>query len=625
MWSPVPIKQEDAPAAGGVPEEDAFPTMARPSNTHNPARTFLATMILFAGLGLALPAHAEALNDVRILIDVSGSMKHNDPDNLRIPALKLITGLLPRDSRAGVWTFGRYVNMLVPLATVDEDWRRRALAAADRISSHGLFTDMEATLADATWDWRKPAPEGERRSLILLTDGYVDVSTDKEKNAASRQRILDSILPRLQRAGVTIHTIALSKEADQLLLRQLATTTGGRYEQADARELERLFFHLFETATEPETLPLVDNRVLVDEHVRELTLLVFRRSAARATRLVTPGGKSFGEDSAPANVHWHHEARYDLVTITGPEQGEWTVQADTDPDNRVMVVTDFNVIATRLPENLAAGDRYTFLVRLTDRGRVIEKKDFLHFIRVSATQESDTGRRHHWLLLDNGRRGDAAPGDGIYTLHLDKTLRPGAHRLTVDVDGTTFRRRLTRSFHVYRSPVEVFIDEEATPPVLHVIPRAGMIDPENLTLTAVISSGGETLARRTIPRHHPGRWRLPLEGLEKGRRHAVQVLVRGRRPDGRPVEARTPVIRFGAPSPAPPPAEEPARHRPAPTPPSESSGAGQEAVNWLWVAFQVVLLNFLAIASLVFAYRKWLRFEVQIPQDWHPPPQEQQT
>ena len=62
---------------------------------------------------------AEPVPDVRILIDISGSMKHNDPHNLRAPALRLLTGLLPKGTRAGVWTYGQYVNMLVPLGEVD--------------------------------------------------------------------------------------------------------------------------------------------------------------------------------------------------------------------------------------------------------------------------------------------------------------------------------------------------------------------------------------------------------------------------------------------------------------------------------------------------------------------------
>ncbi|MFQ5488733.1 MAG: VWA domain-containing protein, partial [Gammaproteobacteria bacterium] len=322
-------------------------------------------MLLLLAPGLATTAHGAPTKDIRILIDVSGSMKRNDPDNLRVPALKLITGLLPRDSQAGVWTFGRYVNMLVSHGTVDDAWRSRAMTAAEQLNSHGLYTNLEATLADATWDWSQPAGEEGLRTVILLTDGYVDISPDQQENSASRKRILNEILPRLQRAGVTIHTIALADDADHMLLRQLATASGGRYEKASADGLERIFFHLFEEAAEPETLPLVDNTVLVDDSIEELTLLIFHRPAAPPTRLTTPHGIDFGAERLPPNVRWHHEERYDLITIDQPMAGTWRVTADTDPDNRVMVVTDLNVIATRLPENLGLDERYTFLVSLT--------------------------------------------------------------------------------------------------------------------------------------------------------------------------------------------------------------------------------------------------------------------
>ena len=64
--------------------------------------------------------------DVRVLIDISGSMKKNDPENLRRPALNLITELLPAGDTAGVWTFGQYVNELVRHQPVDEAWRKMA-------------------------------------------------------------------------------------------------------------------------------------------------------------------------------------------------------------------------------------------------------------------------------------------------------------------------------------------------------------------------------------------------------------------------------------------------------------------------------------------------------------------
>lgn len=75
----------------------------------------LLITVLTHGQSLA----AEPRYDFRVVIDVSGSMKQTGPQNLRVPALKLINGLIPTGSRAGVWTFGRYVNMAVKWGKVD--------------------------------------------------------------------------------------------------------------------------------------------------------------------------------------------------------------------------------------------------------------------------------------------------------------------------------------------------------------------------------------------------------------------------------------------------------------------------------------------------------------------------
>ena len=84
----------------------------------------------------------EPISDVRILIDVSGSMKKNDPQNLCSPALAMIVGLLPDGSNAGVWTFAKYVNMLVKHDKVDDDWRQIAEQQTGKIHSKGLFTNI---------------------------------------------------------------------------------------------------------------------------------------------------------------------------------------------------------------------------------------------------------------------------------------------------------------------------------------------------------------------------------------------------------------------------------------------------------------------------------------------------
>lgn len=258
---------------------------------------------------------ADKVSDVRVLIDMSGSMKKNDPDNLRVPALRLITQLIPEGQQAGVWSFGQYVNMLVKQGEVNAAWKDQAYQVAKQINSKGLFTNIEDVLEKATWDWKKP-DDKTNRSLILLTDGVVDISKDPDVNAESRHRILNDTLPRLKKAGVTVHTIALSDDADKPFLRQMSSVTEGWNEIAkDASQLERIFLKLFEKSVPVETLPMTDNRVLVDESIHELTMLIFRKEGANTATLKSPSGEEFTYRSKQENLRWRHEERYDLITM----------------------------------------------------------------------------------------------------------------------------------------------------------------------------------------------------------------------------------------------------------------------------------------------------------------------
>ncbi len=583
------------------------------------------------------PVYGDTQKEIRILIDVSGSMKWNDPENLRVPALKLITGLLPKNTNAGVWTFGKYVNMLVPVGTVDNAWRKHAMTAAGKISSHGLYTNIEDTLADASWGWSKP-DENAQRSIILLTDGYVDISANETKSQDSRSRILNVILPKLQQAGVTIHTIALSEDADTGLLRQLATATNGSHEQAQtAEELERIFFHMFERAADPDTLPLENNSVLVDDSIEELTLLVFHGEHSPPTRLSTPNGISFSHDKIPPNVRWHHEQRYDLVTIDEPMVGTWHIDADVDPDNRVMVVANLKVVTTRLPENISLGDQFTFLVRLLENNKTIEKKEFLHFIKVNVTQESDTGEQWDWMMLDNGRGNDAQPSDGTYTLDLDKSLNTGTHHLTVEVDGTTFKRIHRQTFHVYDNPVLATIEPlgnaDLNEYVLTIIPRAGMISPETMQVNARLSDGQGMEETMTIPRVNHNEWRLLFSDYPSDRAYQLELVVSGEKPSGKPVSSTIGPLRFGSSSTINTTASDEIAEEPEDVTkdeagdPSEStaniSDAAQETeTSWWLVGFQVILFNAIIFAGLFFSYKRWFSSRMQVPDSWKELPQE---
>jgi uncharacterized protein (TIGR03503 family) len=573
----------------------------------------------------AVSTAEEPANDIRILVDVSGSMKWNDPQNLRTPALRLVTNLLPKGTQAGVWTFGKYVNMLVPLGIVDDAWHERASQAASELHSYGLFTNIADTLDKATWDW-KEADDHIQRSVILLTDGLVDISKDTAEDERSRSRILDDILPRIKRAGGTIYTIALSGEADEVLMRQLSAATNGWYEKAETAEvLEKIFFRMFEKAANPDTLPLVDNNVLVDESIEELTLLVFRKDDQSQSQIVMPDNQTFGESSAPANVKWHHEDRYDLVTITRPMPGTWHVNADVDPDNRVMVVTNLRMITTTLPNNISLGDDYTLYVSLTQKNKVIEQKDFLHFIKVRLDQQS--GEQHwDWMLLDNGRDADETRDDGIYAVHLDKTLVEGEHTLTVNVDGTTFKRVHRQVVNVYDSPVVTAISPATENGdegfILSVTPRAGMIDTESMAVTAIITDKDKNHKSFDVPRINTSEWRLSLADLAPTQRYSAAIDIAGVRPNGKPVSRHIGPLYFGKDlmpaeeKNAPDASETPVAHD------NTKDGSGIEnmdmddSINWLYTSIEVLVFNILFATGIFLGIRIWRKTPQTLPTPW---------
>ena len=448
--------------------------------------------------GLLLPAGAPLaavdvveVADTRILIDVSGSMKNNDPANLRRPALRLLVGLLPDDARAGVWTFGQYVNMQVPLGKVDDAWKIRARQGAGKIHSRGLFTNIEEVLKRSIADWQG-ATTKYRRHLILLTDGMVDISKSADENAESRQRILDQILPQLKEYDARVHTIALSERADHELMKTLSDETGGWYEQVDdASQLQRIFLRLFEKVGRPDSVPLKENRFTIDSSISETTLLVFRDNAAPPTRVTTPSGKTFGAIDAPENVNWHRDEGYDLLTISGPETGEWQIQASLDPDNRVMVVTDLKLHSTELPNKLALGEQLPLVVHFSDSGKKITAPDFLEVLDIQVEQNDTEGPGEPRPLFDDGQQGDAAAGDGDFTMLVGDRDRAGRVELLLDVEGKTFRREQRQSFTVVPSyRVEVTANSERGESALQVkvFPDMELLDPASISIQGNMSS-----------------------------------------------------------------------------------------------------------------------------------------
>ncbi len=446
----------------------------------------------------------DASADTRVLIDISGSMKQNDPKNLRRPALRLLVGLLPKDSRAGVWTFGQYVNEEIPLGKVDDGWRERARDASGKIHSRGLYTDIEEVLRRSTEDWKEP--DGNyTRHVVVLTDGVVDISKNSLINARSRRRIFDEILPGLKKLGVKVHTIALSQSADHHLLKKISGETDGWYEQVDdADQLKRIFLRIFEKVSKPDTVPLSkENKFRIDKSVKEATLLVFHSADKEPTKIKTPNGTSFSSEDTPDGVSWHRDDGYDLMTITKPEAGEWQILADVDPDNRVIVVTDLKMVTSTLPNRVLQGELNNVKIMFKDQGRKIVEKEFLDVVAVKSVHIDDNGASEPRPVYDDGKGGDQEAGDGVFTFTFGKDIGKGKVEVVLTAEGKTFVREKRYTLEsIPAVTVDKYEGERGGRAGLMatVIPEPNLVDGQSLEVEAQLTpKDGEPVSVMFLP------------------------------------------------------------------------------------------------------------------------------
>ncbi len=566
-------------------------------------------------------------SDIRVLIDVSGSMKKNDPNNLRLPALRLLTGLLPDNTTAAVWNFGTKTVPLVPLGLTNEKWRKNAQEASNQIHSHDLFTNIGLALETAVADWGEKPSKLNKRSIILLTDGMIDIGKDDTKNSQERTRILKKLLPDIMKTGASIHTIALSKNADHEFLKELSTKTDGGFEQTNsAEQLERIFLRLFEKTTKPDTIPLVDNKFIVDESILELTLLVFKPKNSRPTEVIEPDKKNYTLKKIPSYVKWQSEKNYDLITITRPKTGEWSINAQTDPDNRVLVITNLQIQTNRIPNNLFLGEHLNLTLFMTDNNKQITDDNFTQFISMSVMQKDtsikETANKKRWFLRDNGLRGDAEAYDSFFNLKLRNTLKLGKNQFTFKASTDTLQREINHSVIVHdtkliNTRVEQLQKNNKNYHQILVSPNIEFVNPAKMKMSASLIEGstlhddniGETIK---LQQANPNllEWSYESENLDPEKDYHIIVHMQTKTLTGRPIDYTSQPIQLNLPafdnlilSPDQLLTDEPVQ---------ESIEEVQEVLpevveepDWLMGTIIAIIVNIIVGVGGWFGYRKW--------------------
>lgn len=150
--------------------------------------------------------------DVVFVIDSSGSMSWNDPNELRIAAAKEFVSKLGENDRAAVVDFDSYAELYQEF-TYDHELLNVAIERIDDSGGTNLSRGMN--LAISQFIENSYTRTDAYKYIIFLTDGDGSYSSSYTTTAADN--------------NIVVYTIGLGDDVDEELLTQIAEETGGKY------------------------------------------------------------------------------------------------------------------------------------------------------------------------------------------------------------------------------------------------------------------------------------------------------------------------------------------------------------------------------------------------------------
>lgn len=164
--------------------------------------------------------------DVVFLVDDSGSMEDNDPDNVRATAVYNFIRSLASSDGFQVTTFTDSTSEKVEYTTVGEiaDWAELQKQISNLGSNGG--TDISGAIRRGI-SILDAIERDTQKMIVMLTDGNQDSKT------ASYDE--DAMYEAAER-GYVINTVSLGADTDEEVLRSIAETTGGEYYTSDTAD-----------------------------------------------------------------------------------------------------------------------------------------------------------------------------------------------------------------------------------------------------------------------------------------------------------------------------------------------------------------------------------------------------
>ena len=424
---------------------------------------FFILVIALCSSGIA-PAFADSLTDrlntpidVVVLVDSSASMRLSDPEKVRQKAVSGFVNSLGPHDRIALAEFSDSARLLAPFKSPGSS--PSLSSQIENLGDSGEFTDILAAINLGSKVLKESGRAGVRKVLVLLSDGQMDPSPQKYSSAEAADKLLTIVVPELKAAGIVIHSIALSDEADRVLMSEIAARTDGvgwfAQDPSAIKDILRDLLLIAKRLTDGELF----TKTLPIEEDEEATIYV-RKIAGAQVSIRSPSGISFKKGiTLEEGEQWFENDEFALLTLKKPELGEWIVEGLRDPDEFVEILRDLKA-TVRWPSALFVGSRSIVEAILLEGARPIAIPALSRAIRATV-QIVSTDRIAEPIIngdmFDDGTEGDGIAEDGVFTRETIVESE-GAFKVRITLRGPTFEESVEQPFRVSRVLMRSTID-----------------------------------------------------------------------------------------------------------------------------------------------------------------------
>lgn len=406
--------------------------------------------------------------DVVFVLDVSGSMKHNDKQGLAKESIKLFLDMCDKENcRASFVSYGEegrtYPDYLLDLC--DSDNMVYLKSSVDSVPYDEDYTDASGGLEHASFIFDSEANAGSplagtvrKPMVILLSDGSTDLDNDfgvlseKEQEAEAQ---IENMKNEFASRNIPVYTIGLlgddpsSESVNEEQLSSIAQITGARYFRAvSAETLPGIIMDIFgagnrirpSVVSAPERseagkvksggTEFCSTFEVENSSVNCCNIIIKHEAGINDFIIEAPNGDLFNKDTVS---EISRSGKYTMIKLKpNNKPGKWKLYMTTDVPEQAMEVSVYNTYRIYAESSIrgsaVSGRELTIATEIREDGNTVTADDILNRIKDENVR----------VYVDGNEVSSVVKRENGVFLSTVSSLKAGSHEIKIRLEADTF-------------------------------------------------------------------------------------------------------------------------------------------------------------------------------------------